>query len=260
MDYESIFEGLTTLRVQFCELSVEDGRVVVTAILDDQMVPKDQLPSPAVARTRIGPGEAVLVEDVLYAWIPPVVPTAKRAPDELASDPSELSQSPRGHMGESEVRHCSGSSDAPLGTPASEVPWGQTETPQDPVDATERLTRLSFEMLKKNEELVERHMRRIAYLDKRQGELDRRAEAIANAQAEQLKVLTEVTSGFAAGVRQLTKPEAVELPDGYRRACDELSAASAQSIPFGLVAQQIGAFLRGAGADWFFPDLNGPTE
>ena len=39
---------------------------------------------------------------------------------------------------------------------------------------------------------MERHMRRMAYLDKRQGELDRRAEAIADAQAEQLKVLKEV--------------------------------------------------------------------
>ena len=254
MDYESIFEGRETLRVQFCELTVENGRVVVTAILDDQIIPAHELPPPDIARSRIGPGEAVLVEDVLYAWIPPGEParrepSAKRA-DELASDPDlrEAASSP-----EPEVPH----------TPVSEVRWGQTETipAQDPVDVTERLTRLSFEMLKKNEELMERHMRRMAYLDKRQGELDRRAEAIADAQAEQLKVLKEVTAGFAAGVRQVTqKAEPAQLPEGFQRASDELSAATAQSVPFGLVAQHIGAFLRGAGADWFFPDVNGPAE
>lgn len=247
------------LRVQFCELCVENGEIVVTHVLEQRTIDASELPTPDVARTRIGPGEAVLVEDVLYAWVPPE--TAPRPPVRDSEPPCA---EPTSIKVESEPAVEAASERPPealSAEPVQDKPTSNRATTEDPVNATERLARISYEILKNNEELIDRHMRRMAYLDKRQHELDCRAKAIADAQVEQLAVLREVTAGFAAGVKQVTQSTGpAQLPEGYQRASDELSAASAQSIPFGLVAQHIGAFLRGAGADWFFPDVTAPTE
>lgn len=240
MDYENFFNDRETVTVQFCAMSVRDGALVVTQVLETSTVPVAKLPTPAVARSRIGPGEAVVVEDVLYAWVPPESSPVPAEPVEPAC--ASVTAERKG---------------AESAATDSEFRKEYDGSTLDPVDATERLARASFEILRRNDELLERHMRRIADLDERQKKLDQRAEQLARAQVEHLTVLRGVTADVAASVKHIQKaPDPAALPEDVSRARERLADAGAPSVPFAIVASHLGAFLRGAGAEFFFPDVN----
>ncbi|MCB9652517.1 MAG: hypothetical protein H6729_00095 [Deltaproteobacteria bacterium] len=243
MDYQDLVKGRETVIIKNCKLEVQDGQLVIVEIKETFEVPASSLPTPDVATRRLNPGEAILVEDVLYAWVHPhgrAPEPSKPARESSSADDVEQETPPV----------------APL-LPSFEELLKSAVSPdperRDPVSDVERLTRLSYEALERNDRLIERHMKRLEYLDERQRKLDLHANAISDAQVKQLGVLREITTDVAASVRQMTQfPQRPALPEEYVQARARLAAASHRQIPMDIVMQGIGSFIRGAGV--LFPD------
>ncbi len=247
--------GTDHIKIRYCDIRLVNEQVTITRIWRRAETQLKDLPPVEVVEKGLAPGQAVIVEDVLYAFVRPLNETSSA--DETASTAPPAPAAPTVENG---APFSSGEQDASTTTtgPAGEQSQAVTFNPTlaESVDLAERLTRLSLMLCDQQERYMKQHVERVRrfdeYVEARSRKLDVRSDKLTQAQERHLETLREVTKDVTASVRLVGSQQFPStppgMPDDYMEARARLAASARRPVDVRNVARTIGTLLTDASA------------